>query len=139
MKIILTSHGSLCKGILESFSMIAGPSDFLVALPLKPDDMGRYKEELRDLINKYQEENILILCDIMGGTPYNESYTEFLKNSKKIRVISGLNLGMLLEVVFAVENRVGLDEIVKIATDAGKKSIKVAEDDTSDKDQDILF
>lgn len=141
MKIVLTSHGSLCKGVLESFSMIAGDSHLLIALPLSPDDTGQYKEKLRGFLTEHQNENVLILCDIMGGTPYNESYLAFLEKPEKIRVVSGLNLGMLLETVFAAENDTNLDNLVSIAKEAGHRSIKEAGQDTSEQnqDQDIIF
>lgn len=139
MKIILTSHGSLCQGILESFSMIAGNSNLLIALPLSSEDTGQYKERLKVCLEHFKNENVLILCDIMGGTPYNESYVAFLKKPEKIRVVSGLNLGMLLETVLAAENGTDIDNLVSIAKEAGQKSIKEAKLDAPDYNQDITF
>lgn len=138
VKIILTSHGGLCQGILESFSMLAGTCNFLTALPLKPDDTGEYKEKLKNMLSNCKNDDVLILCDIMGGTPYNEGYAAFLQNPEKIRVVSGLNLGMLLETALAAENDTKLNDLASIAIDAGHKSIKEAKVDT-DKDQEIIF
>ncbi|MDF7638258.1 PTS sugar transporter subunit IIA [Lactobacillus sp. ESL0791] len=138
MKIIITSHGGFCTGILESYEMLAGKSNLLIALPLTPDDTGQYKKRLTQYLSANKTESILILCDLCGGTPYNESYAAYLRNPEKIGVVSGLNLGMLLETAFAAENGTKLDDLVEIAIDAGHKGIKKAEEDEK-KSQEIEF
>ena len=44
MKILVTSHGALCNGILESFEMIAGQPPNIISLSLSKDDTGQYKK-----------------------------------------------------------------------------------------------
>ena len=58
-----------------------------------------------------------------GGTPYNESYRHFLMYPDKVKVVSGLNLAMLMESGLALNNAVDLQELVDIAIDSGIQSI----------------
>lgn len=138
MKIIVTSHGALCNGILESYQMIAGSTNNIIAIPLTPDDTGQYKKSLKQVIEKYRQYQLLILCDIAGGTPYNESFQNFLKHPDSIRVISGLNLAMLLEVGLAVENIDSINDLANLAIKSGMQSVVQAKL-VSDSDSNIEF
>ena len=41
---------------------------------------------------------MLVLCDLLGGTPANRCVS-LLSEGQKIRVITGMNLGMLIEIL----------------------------------------
>lgn len=133
MKIIVTSHGDLCTGILNSYEMLAGKNENIIPVSLKEEDTGKFEEELTQIVNKTNED-ILILCDIFGGTPYNISNYLYLERSDRLRVVSGLNLPMLLETGLSLNSSVSLDEIVNVAIDAGSESIKVAEEITEEEE-----
>ncbi|MEQ7046173.1 PTS sugar transporter subunit IIA [Enterococcus gallinarum] len=139
MKILVTSHGALCNGILESFEMIAGQLPNIISLSLSKDDTGQYKKELEDIIVTEKEDGLIILCDIIGGTPYNESYRHFLMYPDKVKVVSGLNLAMLMESGLALNNAVDLQELVDIAIDSGIQSITQAQPILEENQLDIEF
>lgn len=124
MKILITSHGSLCTGMLESYEMLAGKALGITALPLTPDDTGQYQVALATFIDSTREQ-LLILCDIPGGTPYNESYRAFLENPDKLRIVSGLNLPMLLTAGLALNQNYKLDELAELAAKAANESITI--------------
>lgn len=138
MKILVTSHGGLAEGILSSYKMLAGTNDHIIYLTLTDSDTGQYKEKLADIVKA--NDQILILCDIKGGTPFNESYRLFLQDSDNIRVISGLNLGMLLEVGLAESSgNSNLNELAKLAKQAAVESIDIATSDEGTDSDDIEF
>jgi len=122
MKIVVTSHGALCKGILESYQMLAGKNDDIISIKLGNDDT-EFKKELQTAYTEYKDEGIIFLCDIPGGTPFNETYKIYLKDSRHVRVVSGLNLAMLLEVGLDISTATDLDELTTKAIKAGKDSI----------------
>jgi len=68
-------------------------------------------------------DGVLIVTDMFGGTPSNVSLT-FLEE-KKIEVISGVNLPMLLKLA-TLSAKVSLEEAVKVAESAGRDNIIVA-------------
>lgn len=137
MKILVASHGDLAPGIISSYRMLAGENRDILVLSLKDNDTGQFKEELSEIINT--NDQILVLCDIKGGTPFNESYRLYLQNPEKIRIVSGLNLGMLLEVGLAISGgNVDLDNLADIAKESAVQSVFIAGSE-DDEEEDLEF
>ncbi|GCF95650.1 PTS mannose transporter subunit IID [Enterococcus florum] len=121
MNIIMMAHGTLANSLLKSTKMILGPIDNRV----QAIDFGA-NESLEQLSNKLEKqlnkEMNLIFCDLKGGTPFNTAY--LLRQKYPIKIVCGMNLGMLLEYfMHALSN----DELpsLAIAKDAGIKAIEV--------------
>ena len=130
MKIIVASHGDLCNGLIHSYSMLAGDNDYLVPISLKENDTGQFKKNLEKLLEV--NDDFLILCDLYGGTPFNEALYFFQKYPDRIRVVAGVNLPMLLELGFTVQtnNEINIDELVNIAINVGSESLRAEDIDT---------
>ncbi len=137
VKILLTSHGHLAQGIASGFEFIAGKSDQIMILALDEKGIGSYRDRLQELLDG-ETEPVLILADLKGGTPYNESFKYYLAHTERIRVVSGLNLPMLLELVPQLSDNTTLDEAVQTVLQAGTNGIAVAQDQQDD-DDDIEF
>lgn len=137
MKILITTHGNMAKGIYSSYQMLAGSTNQIKYLGLSPDDTGQFKKELAHIIDQ-ETDDLLIFCDIKGGSPYNECFAKYLQNPQKIRVVAGLNLPMLLEVGLSLTSKPSLDEITDLAEKFGKEGVCVAKE-TADTNQDIEF
>ena len=138
MKILITTHGDMCKGIVNSYEMLAGKNTHFEVLELQPDDTGQFKKEVNEFIDK-EKEDLLILCGLKGGSPYNECFEAYLKHSDRIRLVSGLNLSMLLETGMALTAETpSLDKIAEIAVKAGKEGVYLATD-SSQNDNEIEF
>ncbi|MFR8367792.1 MAG: PTS sugar transporter subunit IIA, partial [Faecalibacillus intestinalis] len=97
-KIILASHGGLSKGMKDSVSMIVGDlakdiETYSLLPGQNPEDF--YQEVLKEA--KECEEQILILCDIKGGSVHTAlSKLAVLDN---VMVFSGMNMGLVLDAV----------------------------------------
>lgn len=139
MNIIVTSHGDLCLGLVDSLEMLAGKQKKVESLSLSKEDTGQFKEHLRSLVQEKIAEPTLILCDIVGGTPYNESYQLFLENPDVLRIVSGVNLAMLTECALSLVNDLTLEELVEVAITSGNQSIQKAQYDNDIEDDDIQF
>jgi PTS system ascorbate-specific IIA component len=90
----------------------------LIEVPDKcnPDDI---LEQARLLVNKLdQGGGLVILTDIYGSTPSNIAHKLINDN---VRVITGLNLPMLIRVMNYSEN--SLDEIIEKAVSGGRDGI----------------
>ncbi|MFV0380914.1 MAG: PTS sugar transporter subunit IIA [Breznakia sp.] len=112
LKIILISHGGLCNGLLDSLKMVAG-DDFGVQtaslLPgMTPESFRKKLKEKLEIIPK--ENNILVLSDIAGGTPYQSAV--YLAKDFNFGLVSGMNLPMLLSLVFEYESKKTISELV---------------------------
>lgn len=133
VKVLLTSHGNLAEGILSGFEFIAGKSSKILTLQLDNDGIDKYRSSLNELLDQ-QKESVLILADLKGGTPYNESYKYYLEHPERVSLISGLNLPMLLELIPQLTSKTTLDEATEIVLKAGAEGIIKAVDIQDDDD-----
>lgn len=121
--IILTGHGNFASGLSSSLSLIAGIPENYRSVDFLPEDSvdiltDKIKSAIKELDNC---EEILILTDLVGGSPYNVSVKLRLDgNLEKIQVISGVNLGCLIETSIAVGSAENVKELASISL----KSIK---------------
>ena len=123
--IIIVSHGNLALELKSAMEHILGVQQNIEILSLFPnDDLDKKKDELEKLINEFDpNKGIIILTDMFGGTPSNLAIS-FLKN-KKIEVISGANLPMLVKLIGLREND-DLKKIAEEAKDSAQRYISIA-------------
>ena len=97
--IIPATHGDFATGILQSASMIFGEQPNVAAVTLQPsegpDDVRRKMEEA---VASFEDpEQVLILVDLWGGTPFNQSNGLIAGHEDKWAIVAGLNLPMLID------------------------------------------
>lgn len=127
VKIIVMTHGDMAKGIIHSAKMLIGEMENVDYLSLD-EDMG--SEELDEKLGEKlseagKEAQHIILCDIIGGTPFNVASKYSFKN-ENIAVYYGLNLPLLIETIMKA-NDCTLDEIVEYLGSIEKSTIGLSE------------
>lgn len=120
--LIVVSHGYFAKEALNSVEMIIGKQKNAEAISLMPGEaLEELKGKIDDAIVKLGNcSSIFIMSDVWGGTPSNASM-EFALTRNDVRVISGLNIPMLIE--FFNFRNLPADRLIKRVIDAGRKSI----------------
>jgi PTS system mannose-specific IIA component len=124
--IVIVTHSKLGEALIEAAAFILGRKpEATVAVSV---DLNENAEKLRKQIEKAikqvrQEQGVLILTDMFGGTPSNLSYS-FLEDGK-IEVISGVNLPILIKASSARQDKDLADLAVTLET-FGKRSISLA-------------
>ncbi|WP_141604318.1 mannose/fructose/sorbose PTS transporter subunit IIA [Terrilactibacillus laevilacticus] len=113
--IILASHGDFAEGILQSGSMIFGDQENVKAVTLMPNEgPNDIKAKMKEAIASFgDQEEVLFLVDLWGGTPFNQANSLFEEYKDKSAVVSGLNLPMLIE---AYASRLSMNTAREIAT-----------------------
>lgn len=125
-KIILASHGNLAEALMATAQMIIGPNSDMIALGLQADVAPEeYREALNEVLSQYPNSEFLVLIDILGGTPFNSIISQ-LQNDN-LQVVTGVNLGMLLEVLLNHENH-ELNELAEFAKRMGINSLMTKND-----------
>ncbi|QEA58811.1 PTS mannose transporter subunit IIAB [Leuconostoc koreense] len=138
VNLIIASHGDFAKGILMSGSMIFGEQEnveVVTFLPNEgPDDLDKhYQEALARFSN---DDQILFLVDLWGGSPFNRASLIQKQNPEKMAIVAGLNLPMLIE---AYAGRLSHDTAAGLATylvpvaKDGVKSVPEAKEETEAK------
>lgn len=135
-KIILASHGGLSKGMKDSVSMIVGDlakdiETYSLLSGQNPEDF--YQEVLKEA--KESDEQILILCDIKGGSVHTAlSKLAVLDN---VMVFSGMNMGLVLDAVMkGLNGKLELAEANDLI-EAAKDGMTVMNGMTSEDDEDF--
>lgn len=122
--LILATHSSLSKGYVEALELILDINKSEVdAISFEAgEEIDKFEEKLVKLIkDKYNSKNLIILLDILGGTPANIA-AMFLDSS--IKLIAGINLPLVLEVAMMRENNIQLNDInIDEVIENSKKSL----------------
>ena len=122
MKIVLVGHGHFATGIYSSLQLIAGNQENVEAIDFV-ERMSADELKQKILLAISNEEKVLILSDLLGGTPFKVSSTIMGENpTKTMNVLSGLNLAMLMEAVFARMAH-GFDEVADKAVAAAQSGV----------------
>ncbi|HFI0435474.1 TPA: PTS N-acetylgalactosamine transporter subunit IIA [Streptococcus suis] len=137
IKVIVVAHGQFASGILTSLKLIAGEVENIEAIDFSE---GMSAQELKARIKAaiLGEREVLILTDLLGGTPFKVS-VELAAEQKEqnVVVLSGLNLAMILEANFSrltddLEQLVG--KMITISKDGIVDSVSLLAEDNHDEE-----
>ncbi|SDQ44450.1 mannose/fructose/sorbose PTS transporter subunit IIA [Carnobacterium viridans] len=125
--IILASHGEFAEGILQSGSMIFGEQENVKAITLMPSEGPEdVKTKMKTAIASFDDQDeVLFLVDLWGGTPFNQANTLFEEHKEKWAIVAGLNLPMVIE---AYASRLSMNSAQEIAAhiiETAKEGVKV--------------
>lgn len=123
--IILASHGAFAEGIKESAQMIFGDQEKFEAVVLKPS-MGpdQLRSDLEKAIEKIDSEQILFLCDLWGGTPFNQASALLDGHEEERAIVAGLNLPMVIEALSERFTAESSHEIAGAIIKSAKEGVK---------------
>ena len=73
-------------------------------------------------------ESILFFCDLKHGSPYNQLLINMIEiKVNEYKIITGMNLPMVLQAIIKMHGSTDFDDIVKISSEAGVEGITVYE------------
>lgn len=122
--IIVTGHGNFATGVLSAAKLIAGTPEKLIGIDFTENDTVETLEaKIKKGIEELDTEEILVLADLAGGSPFKVSATIGVSSDKNIKVLSGTNLGMIIETALLRDGK-NLKEVVAFAKESGVSSIQ---------------
>ncbi len=125
INILIVSHGEMAKGSYDTiklfFDSLVGVDYLIFNNNESPEQL--YKALLKKFNEFKQSDGLIILTDISYGTPANQAKI-LSSNYSNVRVISGFNLGMLLEGIILQES-LDIDELAQKMIDTGRMSINL--------------
>lgn len=120
--IVLVSHGEMAQGVKATLEMLIGKQDTVHAVSLRADgDNIQFEEDLTEKMKALYEEEIIIIADLLGGTPCNVAVKNYLTN-ENIMIIAGMSLPLVIEA--AMNPLATIKELVKVGSD-GAVDVKV--------------
>lgn len=98
-KIFLVSHGVIAKGFYDSMPMILGTQEGVAYACLEENgSVEQFEKKVMHQLNEiWKEEEILVLADMMNGTPSRIAAQIIFQRSSKGFILCGMNLNLLLE------------------------------------------
>ena len=138
-KLLVASHGPLSSAIVESAALIAG-KEAVKDIKTISITMSTSYEETKELIDQAfmcygHDDYILALTDVYGGS-ITRVLSEYV-GIRNLHIITGINLGMLLEALFA-KDMYGKDELITYLMKNGKDGIQYVNDDLQNKEGDEI-
>lgn len=124
ISVLLITHANMGKSLLNelknTFEKL--PLAFAAANIKQQDNPEILIDQLNKKIKQLDKgDGILMLTDLYGSTPSNIAYTLKKQCNNKIRIISGVNLPMLVTIVNYAN--LPLDKMVTKVIRGGKKGI----------------
>ncbi|MGM0215780.1 PTS sugar transporter subunit IIA [Enterococcus sp. AZ109] len=122
--VLVVAHGDLGKTLLESIAIIAGEVQQADAIGLHHGDSPEtFRAGIKEAVESLDTgEGVMVLVDFFGGTPGNEALKCLPRENMK--VLSGVNMAMLLEVVVNRAFMSDLEALSQLALNSGKSSIQ---------------
>jgi PTS system mannose-specific IIA component len=125
--IVLVTHGALANEFKSAFEHVVGPQENCETVSIGPDDdMQQRREDILLAVDAVDSgDGVVILTDMFGGTPSNLAIS--VMQNRDVEVIAGVNLPMLVKLARVRADK-PIKEAVRIAAEAGRKYINIAND-----------
>lgn len=132
LSIMISGHGDVSLGMLDAFEMIFGEDPKVQAVPfLKGEGLPQVNKKFEEGFSQLNEEDeLLILVDVFGGTPYNAA-AQLAYGKESIDIVTGVSLPMILEAAAAKET-MQLSQLVVHLKKISKESIKIFTEEVTD-------
>lgn len=114
---VVVAHGNLAAAMIDAVERIAGAGSGLRAVSNTDCDRGRLEERITEAVGSGPG---IVFIDMPSGSCMFAAMHK-LKSNSDVRVVTGVNLAMLLEFVFHRDGPV--DEIATHVADVGARAV----------------
>lgn len=121
--VVVATHGAVAVALRDAAEAMSGPIPRLATLSVTPGaDPGELTKTLQAHLDALDDgDGVLVLTDVLGGTPCNLGLTSV---GHRAEVVAGVNLPMLLHVA-------ALRDLGKSAADAASELVGYGRDHIS--------
>jgi len=119
--VVVAAHGRFASGLLSAVEVIIGTQDALTAVDLGAEESPEGFGERLAAASGGHPAGTLFLTDLPGATPFKAA-ARLARDGTTARVVAGVNLPMLLEVLMGRGGR-GLAEIAETAGETGRAGV----------------
>lgn len=117
INVVVATHGEMARGLQDSIRMVAGAFEGFHSIVFTEESgIDALRDQFKSVMTVIDKEHQwLILCDIMGGSPFNVA-SEFSYQNEDISVYYGVNLPLTIEILLSREGK-SLEEMKASLTD----------------------
>lgn len=135
--VVLTGHGRYAYGMADSLSLTMGEQEAFAAVEFTPDvTPEELSAKILSAAQNTGDEGVLILCDMAGGTPFNETIKLLPEVGREVEVLAGISLPVLIEACMDRDDK-NVHELAEQLMETGRNMlVRFAADDGSDDEVD---
>jgi mannose/fructose-specific phosphotransferase system component IIA len=115
MKILLASHGKLAEGMKNTLEIIMGEQKQISTISAYLDDIP-FDTKLDEYMKTvdFDNDTLIIVSDVFGGSVNQKVLGKV--DMSKVKLISGMNLPLLLELVMLNESNITDEKLTNIVS-----------------------
>jgi PTS system mannose-specific IIA component len=124
--LVIATHGRLAEELVSTAEQIVGKLMATATCQVVPGTSPEsIRDQVREAIHQVDTgEGVIVLADLFGGTPCNQSLT--LSDQHQLEVLTGVNLPMLLKANSLRAEAMPLPELANALAQYGQKNITCA-------------
>lgn len=110
--ILIAGHGGFPSGVLSAVNLVAGNPGNVTAVDfVEGMSTDELKAKMLAALDGMEQEEILVLTDLAGGTPFRTAAEiKAVYTGKRMRVLAGANMPAVVEAAFS-SGDMDLDEL----------------------------
>lgn len=123
---IVTGHGRFAAGIMDVVTLIAGEQTNFEVVEFSPtDSIEQLTEKMKAAWDRLEAvcDQILVFCDLPGGSPFNVALRLKLQQQKTAEVVGGVNVPMLITAVMNRDAADSMEALIADVVETGKENI----------------
>ena len=136
--IILVSHGQFASGLKSAIGVVMGMADEITALE-EGMDIKTFREKFLEILNQIpKEDEIILLCDIIGGSPFTSS-AELLRQEgflERSLILTGMNMPVLVQLLLQKDDS-ALEQLKSEVKAISAGTIQIFEEESEDEDEEL--
>lgn len=138
--LILVSHGQFASGLKSAIGVVMGMADEITALGLEEGmDIKTFREKFLEILNQIpKEDEIILLCDIIGGSPFTSS-AELLRQEgflERSLILTGMNMPVLVQLLLQKDDS-ALEQLKSEVKAISAGTIQIFEEESEDEDEEL--
>lgn len=102
-KLLIASHGDLAKGMLSSIQMITGSTAGITTINAYQEGVDLDGELTAFIQSVEAADEVFVFTDLYGGSVNQKIMERFMREGLAIRIISGFNFPVILEILLGPE------------------------------------
>lgn len=123
-KFLLASHANFAEGIYSSLKLIMGEQQNVgVLCAYTTEDFDLNKEISSTIENLNTEDELIVITDLFGGSVNNEFINYIRESEKKIFLVSGLNLALVISLLSRQFDKRNTRQIIEESINESRESI----------------
>lgn len=122
IRVVVMGHEGYAEGVKKNLNMIIGEPQNMYFIDLtKKDDLSSFETKVNTLLEKFNDDEVLFVCDLLGASPFRVAATICISHPGKYYTIAGLNPMALLEL--GTDSDLPMEELVNRSIETAKAAI----------------